>query len=366
MALANRDPEEIRSQLQTWLAERVPGATITSCHVPSASGMSNLTVLFDAQWPDGDATATAEYVARIAPDGPTVFPSYDLGKEAKVMNALASAGVSTPIVRWVEEDTAVLGVPFLVMDRAQGKVAGDDPPFTAAGWVLDLSAQEQARLCTASLQAMASVNRADWRALGLGFLATGGESADAVYAADLAYWQKFYDWARGTDVNPTVEAGLDWLAERKPAGTDPVLLWGDSRIGNMLFDDSQTVSAILDWEMVGLGQAEADLAWWLFLLRHHTEGIGMPMPAGFPTRDVLVSTYEEALGRPVVDLDWYEVWAAVRLSIVMHRAGNLMIELGLLPADAPMKYANPASMLLATLIGAPAPGAEAQSFIGNR
>jgi hypothetical protein len=50
----------------------------------------------------------------------------------------------------------------------------------------------------------------------------------------------------------------------------------------------------------------------------------------------------------------------------MHRAGNLMIEVGLLPPDAPMKFNNPASQLLAKLTGADSPSGDSQSFIGNR
>jgi aminoglycoside phosphotransferase (APT) family kinase protein len=118
--------------------------------------------------------------------------------------------------------------------------------------------------------------------------------------------------------------------------------------------------------MVGLGQPDVEVAWWLFILRHHTEGIGAPMPPGFPTREEVVAIYEKASGRSLDHLDYYEVWAAVRLAIIMHRAGNLMIELGILPPGAPMRLNNPASQLLAKLIGAPAPAGDAQSFIGNR
>jgi hypothetical protein len=50
----------------------------------------------------------------------------------------------------------------------------------------------------------------------------------------------------------------------------------------------------------------------------------------------------------------------------MHRAGGLMIDLGLLPPGAPMKLNNPASQLLATLIGAEPPVGSVQTFIGNR
>ena len=365
MALANTDPEEIRGALEAWLATRLPGATISDCDVPAASGMSNLTVLFTAATPDGPRP----YVARVAPAGPSVFPTYDFDREAAVMNALASTGVATPVVRWVEHDPAVLGAPFLVMERAFGRVPADDPPFTAAGWVLDeLTPEQRGAMCRSSLEAIAAIHAADWRGLGLDALApAGGATAASVYDADLAHWLGFYDWARAGDTNPTVEAGLAWLSAHRPDDDrDPVLLWGDARIGNMLFGDDLAVNAVLDWEMVGLGQPEADVAWWLFILRHHTEGIGFPVPEGFPTREEVVATYEKAAGRSLEHLDFYEVWAAVRLAIIMHRAGNLMIELGLLPAGAPMKLNNPASQLLAGLIGAPAPGGDAQSFIGNR
>lgn len=368
MALANKDPEALREGLQQWLARRIPDAadlSIDQLEVPPASGMSNLTVLFSASWSNDAQAISKQFVARVAPEGPAVFPTYDLGKESTVMNALAGAGLPVPAVHWVEEDPGVLGAPFLVMDRAFGRVPGDDPPFTAAGWVLELTAEERLRLCENSLEAMAAIHNADWRALGLGFLApTDGTS---VLDAEIATWREFYGWARGGDTNPTVEAAFDWLRDNRPDDPrEPVLNWGDARIGNMIFGDGMQANAILDWEMVGLGHPDADLAWWMFILRHHTEGIGMPVPSGFPSRDDIVAIYEKVSGRFIDHLDYYEVWAATRLSIIMHRAGNLMIELGLLPPDAPMKLSNPSSVLLAKLIGVGAPSGEAQSFIGNR
>jgi aminoglycoside phosphotransferase (APT) family kinase protein len=368
VALANKDPQEVKDALRQWLRGQLPEATAVSIDdlsVPSASGMSNTSVLFTASWSIGDTTSSQQLVARIAPAGPGIFMETDHAKEAAVMNALAAAGLPVPVVRWVEANPAALGAPFLVMDRATGRVPADDPPFTATGWVLDLSDDEQRRLCTASIEAIADVNNVDWKGVGLGFLAPP-EGTD-VFDAELGTWRRFYDWARDGEVNPTIEAGFDWLDANRPDDRrEPVLTWGDSRIGNMLFGDDLAVNAILDWEMVGLGHPDMELAWWLFILRHHTEGIGFPVPPGFPTRDQVVAIYERASGRTVDHLDYYEVWAAVRLAILMHRAGNLMIELGLLPPDAPMRLNNPASQLLAKLIGAQAPSGSAQSFIGNR
>ena len=190
MALVNKDPQEISDALRHWFQGQLPGATAVSIDdlsVPSASGMSNTSVLFTASWSIGDTTSSEQLVARIAPDGPGIFMETDHAKEAAVMNALAGAGLPVPVVRWVEESPAALGAPFLVMQRATGRVPADDPPFTATGWVLELSEDEQLRLCTASIEAIADVNNVDWKGLGLGFLAPP-EGTDA-FDAELAKWR---------------------------------------------------------------------------------------------------------------------------------------------------------------------------------
>jgi aminoglycoside phosphotransferase (APT) family kinase protein len=95
MALANKDPQELRDNLRSWLASQLPEATaisIDNLDVPSASGMSNTTVLFTASWSSGGTSSTEELVARIAPDGPGIFKDSDLAEEAVVMKALASIG----------------------------------------------------------------------------------------------------------------------------------------------------------------------------------------------------------------------------------------------------------------------------------
>jgi aminoglycoside phosphotransferase (APT) family kinase protein len=369
MALSNKDPQDIKDDLRSWLQTQLPAATdvtVDNLEVPQASGMSNLTILFDASWTQDGKATSEQLVARVAPEGPAVFMQYDLVKEFRVMQALAQrTSVPVPRVRWVEEDPAILGAQFLVMDRATGQIPSDDPPFTVQGWVLELAPEQQRALCENSLGVLAEIHRADWRDLGLDFLVPADGSHP--FDADVDLWRRVFDWGRAGDANPTVEAGFRWIADNRP--DDPgegVLNWGDARVGNMMFADDLTVNAVLDWEMACLGPPEAELGWWLLLMRHHTEGIGAPLPPGFLTREEAIATYERLSGRPVQHVDFYEVWAAVRLSALMHRAGNLMIEIGLLPPGAPMKLNNPASQLLAKLIGVEAPTGDAQSFIGNR
>ncbi|MCK9248007.1 MAG: phosphotransferase family protein [Solirubrobacteraceae bacterium] len=371
MALLNEiDREVAAARLAAWLAPRVAGGAtvrIDAIDVPEASGLSTETLLVDASWTGDDGPQASRLVARVAPRGEGIFPRYDLAREHDVLAALGRLGaVPVPPVVGVEEDPRVLGSPFLVMGRVDGRAAADDPPFTVEGWVLDLPVDRRAALNERALAALAAVHAVDWRSAGLEALdpRRGDES---FLDAQLRTWRETFAWASAGEANPTVEDGFAWLDEHRPADEpDPVLAWGDARLGNLLVDDDQQVTAVLDWEMVTVGAPDLDLGWWLFIMRHHTEGIGVPAPAGFPSRDEVVARYRELTGREVRDVDYYEVLAAVRLSVLMHRAGRLMTELGLLPADAPMRLSNPATHLLARLTGRPTPDAASQSFIGNR
>jgi aminoglycoside phosphotransferase (APT) family kinase protein len=363
------DPEQAATALQSAIADNVEGARdvrVTGVEIPASSGLSNETVLFDAAWTDGGGAARAErLVARVQPSGPAVFPRYDLAHEFAVMRALdAHTDVPVPAMRLHVGDPGVLGAPFIVMGRVDGRVPADDPPFTATGWVTELSAAEQAALAENAAAALAQVHRVDLDAVGLGALRDHPESG---LDGQLAFWRETFAWAAEGDANPTVEAALEWVAASRPVDDGPtVLSWGDARVGNMIFAADLSVAAVLDWEMACAGPPGLDVGWWLFMSRYYTEGIGAPAPPGFPERDAFVARYEEATGTTLGDLHFYEVLAATRLSILMHRAGNLMIGAGLLPAGAPMKTSNPASQLLAKLLGLPAPEGAAQSFVGNR
>jgi aminoglycoside phosphotransferase (APT) family kinase protein len=370
MALKNIiDTELAAKRLAAWLASKRPdsqGITVTEVSVPGAGGLSNETVLFTANWRDADGEQTQGMVARVQPDGPGVFPSYDLAKEASVIRALADhSPVPVPQVYYFEDDPSVFGAPFLVMQRIDGRIPSDDPPFTAAGWVLDLTADQRRQMWHNSIDVLAQIHSVDWRALGLEFLDTPGNHSGL--DAGLAQWRGVFEWAAEGEPNPTIEAALRWLDEHRPDPDEPkVLNWGDARVGNMIFSEDLSPVGVLDWEMVELASREQDLGWWLFLTRHHTEGVGLPLPAGIPGRDETIGYYEQATDNTLRDLDYYEALAGTKLAILMVRAAHMMIGAGLLPPDSPMAQSNPASQLVAKLLDLPAPTGATTSFIGNR
>jgi aminoglycoside phosphotransferase (APT) family kinase protein len=137
-------------------------------------------------------------------------------------------------------------------------------------------------------------------------------------------------------------------------------------VGNIIFSDDLAPAGVLDWEMVVLASREQDLGWWLFLMRHHTEGVGLPLPAGIPDHGETIDYYERITGHKVRNLDYYEILGGTRLAILMVRAAHMMIAAGMMPPDSPMAQSNPASQLVAKLLDLPAPTGTTTSFIGNR
>jgi aminoglycoside phosphotransferase (APT) family kinase protein len=93
-----------------------------------------------------------------------------------------------------------------------------------------------------------------------------------------------------------------------------------------MYADGRVV-AVMDWEMVSLGNAVSDLGWWLFLQRFHTDGTGVPLPGGMLTRDESIALWEDRVGRRAEHVDFYEVVAGFHFTLVMMRIVGMFKEL---------------------------------------
>ncbi len=238
----------------------------------------------------------------------------------------------------------------------------DMPPYHQAGWLTEVSPAERESIWWSGLAMLARVHALDVGRLGLSFV-DQSQYGPTGLTQRLAYYEHYLSWAYDGSV-PVAIAALAWLREHQPAETAaPVLLWGDSRIGNIIFSAGQAV-AVLDWEMATLGQPEEDLAWFLFLDRHHSEGVGAPRLAGFPDAAQTVIRYEQLTGRQLADMTYYEVLSAVKFAVVMARIGQLFINYELVPADNDFPYNNTATQLLAKILGLPPPGGDLTNPLG--
>jgi aminoglycoside phosphotransferase (APT) family kinase protein len=354
-----RDPEVTRVKLEGWLRERLPDAAqvrVPHLQTPSTTGFSAETLIFDAEWQAGDGWQRASYVAKVAPTGHQIFPEPRFDEQYRLLKILAGTPVKVPTVYWHEPEPGVLGAPFLVMSRADGQAPTDMPPYHTGGWVTQVSPQTRESLWWAGLEVLAQVHSLDVDALGLGFVDQPSYGVTGIEQR-LGYYENYLAWGYDGTV-PVAHDALRWLREHRPPEPDPpVLLWGDARIGNIMYAGN-ALTAVLDWEMAALGQPEEDLAWFLYLDRHHGEGCGVERLPGFPSAAETIARYEQLAGRPMRHMDYYEVLSGLKFTVIMARIGQLFIHYELVPPDNDFPYNNTASQLLAKTLGLPPPGGD--------
>jgi aminoglycoside phosphotransferase (APT) family kinase protein len=303
---------------------------------PDASaGFSSDTVLFDLVTSD----SRSGYVLRLPPppDAFPLFPWYDLPRQVAAMRLVRErTDVPVPQVPWLQPDGAVLGTPFYVMERVDGSVAPDMPPYVLEGWVLDASPGERAAMEAGVVRALAGIHSAVLGAADLAALEFD-EPGDTPLRRHVAHQRRYYDWIRGTDRFAVIDALFSWLDARWPADdAQPVLSWGDSRVANVLFLGSDVVS-VLDWEAVAVGPRELDLGWLLYFHDYYQRiagQLGQPGLPDFLDRDRVVAAYRAETSHDVADLDWYLAYAALRQGLTSIRVSERAIRFGeRLPPD---------------------------------
>ena len=330
------DPEVLRTKLEAWLQalpDVADDAVVQNLQVPDGNGMSSETMLFDLVH-----GGTVEHlVARVAPQlgSVPVFPDYDMGMQFRVMQEVADA-VPVPAVRWLEEDPRPVGAAFFVMDRVDGRVPPDVMPYNFGmdSWVYDASPEEQRHLQEKSVEVLAALHALPVERFS--FLDDTPEGADPSERSALRRHvdatRGFYEWVVADQFeSPLIQRAFDWLEDNWPADEgETVLSWGDSRIGNMMFDGFDPV-AVLDWEMASLGPREVDLAWMVFLHRFFEEvawKMELPGMRHFMHAPDVVAHYEAVTGHTVQNFEWHTTYAALRHAAIMYRVAVRSITFG--------------------------------------
>jgi len=337
---ARRDPAEMSRRLARWLSAvppqggSAPEVTVSGTGDSEGNGVSSVTVPVHVKWP-GPKSGEADYVMRMAPvaaDVP-VFRTYFLQDQFEVMRLVGElSGVPVPKVRWLEPSGSVLGRPFFLMDAVDGQVPGDMPPYNLGdSWLFDASAADQRRLQEASVAVVADLHRIPDAVGRFGFLLPRFEKETPLRRHLAWAWDWYWFAAGDSGRSPLVERALTWLERHCPRETeDPVLCWGDARIGNILYTDF-TPAGVLDWEMASIGPRQLDLAWMISahgVFEYLAGALGLPGMPSFLRQEDVVASYEERTGRPVGDLSWYLLYAAAQWAIVFLRTGASQVHFG--------------------------------------
>ena len=294
------DPARVTAWFQDHAGSVTPPLTFDLI----AGGRSNLTYTVR------DAAGGA-WVLRRPPLGQVLATAHDMGREHKVMSALAPTDVPVPPMVGLETDTSVNGAPFFVMEFVEGIVARN---AEAAG-KLDLAAR--ARAGDQVAEVLARIHAVDPDAVGLGDLGR----KDGYIERQLKRWYRQWNDSKTRELAP-IDAVHDALAARIPDQGPAAIVHGDYRLDNCLVTPDETIAAVLDWELCTLGDPMADLGLLFVYWTDNSDAYpALPDAAtamdGFPTKGELVERYAAVSGRDVTAIDYYVAFGYWKLACIL-------------------------------------------------
>lgn len=303
-----------------WLLANISGVEAPFEFHLITGGRSNLTFLV------ADATGR-RVVLRRPPTSHVLSSAHDMGREHRIISALADTPVPVPEALGFCEDPSVNGQPFYVMEFVDGHILRTSGEVEA---VLDPSAREAAGRDLVDV--LVALHAVDVDAVGLGDL---GRS-DGYIERQLKRWHGQFQrsqeqereggFYRPADIVDEVHARL---SARIPPQQGVAVAHGDYRLDNTMIGSEGKVRAVLDWELCTLGDPLADLG---TLVVYWTDppasgsvdpagSRGRMRPAtatlGFPTKAELTARYGEMSGRDVSTLPFYVAFGHWKLACIV-------------------------------------------------
>jgi aminoglycoside phosphotransferase (APT) family kinase protein len=283
-----------------WFVEHVEGVQPPLAFELIAGGHSNLT--FSVR-----DNAGSTYVLRRPPLGHVLESAHDMGREHKIISALADSSVPVAATLGLCKDTEVNEAPFYIMDYVAGPVLHD------AEAARRLSESERYDLSMHVIDVLAALHSIDPDDVGLGDLGR----KEAYLERQLKRWNKQWE-ASKTDEIPAMEETSRLLAERMPEQLGASIVHGDYRLGNMIVGGG-AIQAVLDWELCTLGDSMADVGYLLnswIMPGEVADDLSPTAAGGFATREEMTDRYAAATGRDLSGIDYYRAFSHWRLAAI--------------------------------------------------
>lgn len=290
--------------VSAWILGLPVGAQPPLSFRPLGNGKSNLTFLVvDAQG--------HRWVLRRPPLGKLLPSAHDLGREYRVLSALAGSEAPAPAPIALREPDRQLAVPLLLTEFVHGltidsmEAAAEIAPAVRHAISISLA-------CTLS-----HVHAVDLTSSGLEEL-----SSHEPYATrQLKRWRRQFEQSK-TRGRPLVEELATRLEHNVPRQSELTLVHGDYHLANVVADARDgAVLTIVDWELATLGAPLADLGGLLAYWPQGDDPIA-PAPtevttlAGFASRAELVAAYAEVSGRDISAVGFWEALACWKVAVI--------------------------------------------------
>jgi aminoglycoside phosphotransferase (APT) family kinase protein len=303
------DPEALGSYLSRHFPDSAGESVEVERHMAGHSNETFFVRFGERHW-----------VLRRPPRGAFLPTAHDVGREYRVLSALAGTDVRAPRPILFCDDTGVIGAPFYLMERMEGAVIRDQLPEPFAS-------DEAARrgLGDELVDALVELHAVDWVKVGL----EGFGKPSGYLERQVRRWSGQLELTEPlTRKVPELHAATGWLRENLNGipDTPPTIVHGDYKMDNVMYAPGAPARlvAILDWEMSTIGDPLADLGWMVSFWREPNDPVAIDLEErgptrlpGFQSRADLIARYEERSGRVVGDLTFHTVLAVWKLAILL-------------------------------------------------
>ncbi len=305
---AVRKGEELNvDTLRAFLTERLGGSGALLAVEQFPAGSSNLTYLVRLD--------NEEFVLRRPPFGNTVKTAHDMRREFDVLSKLSVVYPPAPKPKLFCDDPSVIGAEFYVMERREGLIIRGTSPRE-----LERSPDLQRNVCKGFVDNLAKLHSLSYVAAGLGDLG----HPDGYNRRQVEGWTKRYFTAK-THEHAELESAIEWLNENIPAEFGASLIHNDYKFDNLMLDpnDLTKITAVLDWEMVTVGDPLMDLGTTLGYWMSPDAGDEMLSKPFNPrvlmenlSRQDLVEMYADASRCELPDMLSYYVFGTFKIAVI--------------------------------------------------
>jgi aminoglycoside phosphotransferase (APT) family kinase protein len=270
------------------------------------NGYSNLTYLLQIE--------AKEYVLRRPPFA-APKRGHDMGREFKVLQGLNPIYDKSPRVHVFSQDNSIIGAPFYIMDKVEGRILTYKLAQSSA-----VSPKDYKTISNTWIDAFVEFHNIDYKEAGLTELGR----PEGYVERQVRNWGKQY-LAAATDEVPAALKVMTWMEENQPKNYDHTIIHNDFKYDNVVFKDDKwkTITAVLDWEMCTLGDPLMDLGtslgYWTTASDPEFMKQGLPSPTvmkGNPTRTEIVQQYALKSGRNIDNLTFYFVYGLFKIAVI--------------------------------------------------
>jgi len=261
-------------------------------------------------------------VLRKKPAGVVLPSAHAVEREYRVLKALGQSDVPVPRVLLFHADSDVIGTPFYLMERLDGRVVHDNA-------LPGMAPEERRQVYRSMAETLARLHAVDPMAIGLERFGR----PNGYFARQIARWTRQWELSRTRDL-ADIDRLVAWLPGHIPDDDTVGIVHGDFRLGNLMLHPSEPrVLAVLDWELSTLGHPLADLAHSCMAWRSSPDEFGGLLGAdleraGIPDEASFVADYQRLARHGQVLKPFHHAFALFRFAVIFEgiaaraQAGN--------------------------------------------